>query len=82
MRQGNLKMSDGTKLPKLVAVFQTAGICVAAEGLVFLVLTGLLGSFIAAATMSAIILGPISLVAAVPIYRERLRRTSVRMEKR
>lgn len=63
--------------PRLTAALQTACICAAVEGLILMVLAGILNhSFIAAAVVSAGFLGPVSWWLAPAVYRRLLRASS------
>jgi hypothetical protein len=63
--------------PRLRAALQTACICAAVEGLILIVLAGILNhSFIAAAVVSLGFLGPASWWLAPSVYRRFLRASS------
>ena len=63
--------------PRLTAALQTVCVCAAVEGLILIVLAGILNhSFIAAAVVSAGFLGPVSWWLAPAVYRRLLRASS------
>ena len=65
------------KNPRRTAALQTVCVCAAVEGLILIVLAGILNhSFIAAAVVSAGFLGPVSWWLAPAVYRRLLRASS------
>ena len=59
--------------PKLAAALQTACICASIEAFIVLVLGTLMDSYLGAAVVSMLVLGPLSFWIAAPIYRYLLR---------
>jgi hypothetical protein len=66
-------MKSSASRQKAVAVLQTACICVAVEAVIILLLGTVINSYLAAAGVSFLILGPVSWWLAPPVYAYLLR---------
>jgi hypothetical protein len=69
-------MKSPASREKIVAALQTACICIAVEAVIVLLLGTFMNSYLGAAGVSFLILGPVSWWLAPPIYGYFLRTTS------
>ncbi|MCE3272248.1 MAG: hypothetical protein K0S57_2645 [Ramlibacter sp.] len=65
-------MSSVASHAKLVAALQTAGFCATVEAMLILVVGTLMNSYLGSVGVSLLILGPVSLWIAHPLYRRLL----------